>query len=178
MLEIVAKNFAGAFPPVGQHANAGFQVKVEGIDDHAVGSGPTDTEKIFSLMGIFERSRQAEGDFSHSATNELPGGAGNVPGQVEFLGENVGGATGKKGERYAVAVLVGGESVDDFIEGAVAAAGDDQAAAFGGGVPGDFRGVARASSFRKFGFDATGGKNMASRIERTATAASAVAGVG
>src|SRR6266403_917989 len=50
----------------------------------------------------------------------------------------------------AVAVLLGGESVDDFVEGAVAAAGDDQAAAFEGCALGDFRGVARAGGFGKF----------------------------
>src|SRR5467141_1502448 len=178
MLEIVAKNFAGAFPPVGQHADAGFQVKVEGINDHAVGSGTADAEEIFFLMGMFERSRQTEGDFFHGAANEFFGGAGNVPGQIQFLGENVGGAAGKKGEWDAVAVLVSGEAVDDFIEGAIAAAGDDQAAAFGGGALGDFRGVARAGGFRKVGFDAAGGKNVTSRIERALAAFASAPGVG
>src|SRR5229473_1055846 len=69
MLEIVAKDFAGAFPPVGQHADAGFQVKVEGIDDHAVGTGAADAEEVLFLFGLFERSRQAEGDFSYRAAN-------------------------------------------------------------------------------------------------------------
>jgi hypothetical protein len=178
MLEIVTKDFAGAFPPVGQYADAGFQVEVEGIDDHAVGSGAADAEKIFLLSGIFEGSRQAEGNFFHRAANELFGGAGNVPGEIQFLGEDVGGTSGKKGERDAVAVLVGGEAVDDFVESAVAAAGDDQAAAFGGSALCNFRGVARAGGLRKFGFDATSGKNMASRIKRAAAAVASAAGVG
>src|SRR5258708_3392383 len=115
MLEIVTKNFAYPFPPVGQHTDAGFQIKVEGINDHAVGPGATDTEKIFFLVGMFERSRQAEGDFFHGTANEFFGGAGNVPRQVEFLGENVGGAAGKKGEWDAVTVLIRGKAVDDFV---------------------------------------------------------------
>src|SRR6266481_1312710 len=147
MLEIVAKNFADALPPVGQHADAGFQVEVEG-------------------------------DFFHGAANELFGGAGNVPRQVEFLGENVGGAAGKKGEWDAVTVLISGEAVDDFVEGTIAAAGDYQAAAFKGGALGNFRGVAGAGGFREFGIDTASGKNMASRIERAAAAFASPAGVG
>src|SRR6266481_2824874 len=114
VLEIVTKNFAGAFPPVGQHADACFQIEVEGIDDHAVGSCAADAEEILFLMKMFERSRQAEGDFLHGAADKLFGGAGNVPRQVEFLGENVGGAAGKKGEWDAVTVLIRGKAVDDI----------------------------------------------------------------
>jgi len=69
-----------------------------------------------------------------------------------------------------VAVLVGCQTVDDFIERAVTAAGDHEAAAFGGGAQGDFGGVTRASGFREFGLDAASGKNMAGRIERAAAA--------
>src|SRR6266481_2183134 len=178
MLEIVAKNFADALPPVGQHADAGFQVEIEGVDDHAVRSRAGDAEEILFLMGMFERSRQAEGDFFHGAANELFGGAGNVPRQVEFLGENVGGAAGKKGEWDAVTVLIRGKAVDDFVEGAIAAAGDDQAAAFGGGALGDFRGVARAGGFSEFGIDTAGSKNVACGVERAEAALASAAGVG
>jgi len=157
MLEIVTKDFAGAFPPVGQHADAGFQIEVEGVDDHAVGAGSADAEEILFLFGLLERGRQAEGDFFYGTANELLGSAGNVPGQIQFFGEDVGGAAGEQGEGDAVAVLVGGQAVDDFVESAVTAAGDDQTAAFGGGTLGDFGGVARAGGFRKFGFDAAGG---------------------
>src|ERR1700756_1320854 len=117
-------------------------------------------------MGMFEGSGQAESDFFHSAANELFSGAGNVPGQIQFLGENICGSTGEKGERHAMAVLVGGEAVDDFIECAAAAASDDQAAAFGGGVPGDFRGVPGASGFCEFGIDTAGSENVACGVER------------
>src|SRR5712692_3373159 len=44
MGEIVAEDFAGALPPVGQDAEARFQVEVQGIDDHAVGTGAADAE--------------------------------------------------------------------------------------------------------------------------------------
>src|SRR5258708_92334 len=130
------------------------------------------------LFGLFEGSRQAERDFLHCASNELLGGAGNIPGQIQFLGEDVGGSAGKKGERYAVAVLVGCQAVDDFIERAVATAGDDKAAAFVSGAGCDFGGMARAGGFGKFGFDAASGKNVARRIERATAAFTAVASVG
>src|SRR4029077_4299264 len=103
---------------------------------------------------------------------------GNVPGQVEFFGENVCGSTGEKGEGDAMAVLVGGEAVDDFIERAVATASDDQAAAFVGGALGDLSGVARAGGFSEIGVDPAGGKNMASRIERATAAFAAATSVG
>src|SRR5207245_7508238 len=98
--------------------------------------------------------------------------------QVQFLGENVCSSSWKKSKRNAVTVLVGGQAVDDFVERAVAAAGNDEAAAFGGGALGDFRSMARAGGFRKFRFDAAGGENVARGIERAAAAFDTVAGVG
>ena len=77
-----------------------------------------------------------------------------------------------------MAVLVGGKAVDDFVERAVAAAGDDEAAAFVGGALGDFRGVARAGGFGEIGVDPASGKNMASRIERATAALAAATSVG
>ncbi len=77
-----------------------------------------------------------------------------------------------------MAVLLGGEAVDDFIERAVAAASDDQPAAFAGGAARDFRGMAWAGGFGELGVDTSGGKNMASRIERATPAVAAAAGVG
>src|SRR5229473_1966606 len=153
-------------------------MEIERIDDHAVGTGAADAEKIFFPFGLFEWNRQAEGNFFHGASNQLLGGAGNVPGQVQLLGENVRRSAGKEGKRHVLAVLVCCEAVDDFIECAVATAGDHQPAAFGGGALRDLGGVARAGSFREFGFDAADGKNMARRIERAPAASAAVAGVG
>src|SRR6202521_4311568 len=175
MLEIVTEDLASALPPVGQHAEACFQIEVEGIDDHAVGASAANAEEVFFLFGMFERSRQAEGNFFHRASNELLGSAGNIPGHAQFLGEDIRGSAGKKSKRHAVAVLVGCQAVDDFIERAVTAAGDHEPAAFGGGAVRDFGGVSRAGSLRNFRFDAAGGKNMAGRIQRAAAAPAAVA---
>jgi hypothetical protein len=77
-----------------------------------------------------------------------------------------------------VAVLVGGKTIDDFIEGAVAAASDDEAAAFACGARGDFSGVAWAGGFGDIGMDASGGKNVASCVERAPAAIAAATGVG
>ena len=178
MAEIVAEDFAGALPPVGQDAEAGFQLEVERIDDHAVGTGAADAEKVFFLFGLFERSCQAEGNFLHGAMNQPFGSAGDVPGQIQFLGEDIGGSAGEQGEGHPMAVLVGREAVDDFIEGAVTPAGDDEAAAFVGSARGDLSGVARASGFREIGVDPASGKNMASRIERATAALAPAPGVG
>src|SRR5258706_6747732 len=161
MRKTVTEDLASALPPVGQNAEARFQFDVEGIDDHAVGSGAANAEEVFFLFGIFERCRQAERDFLHCSSNELLGGAGNVPRQVQFLREDVRGSAGKKSERHAVAVLVGCQTVDDFIERAVTAAGDHEAAAFEGRAQRDFGGVTWASGFGKIRMDAASGKNMA-----------------
>src|SRR5207245_9700721 len=114
-------------------------------------SGASYSAEVFLLFGMLKRSCQAESDFLDGAANEFFCSGGDIPGQIEFLGEDVGGATGKKSKRNAVAVLLGGEAVDDFIERAVTAAGDDEMAAFGRGAVGDFRGVARAGGFRDVG---------------------------
>jgi len=67
-------------------------------------------------MGMFERSREAEGDFFHGAANEFFAALGMSQGKSSSWRE-CGGATGRRasgrGGRSA-----GGESVDDFIEGA------------------------------------------------------------
>jgi len=110
--------------------------------------------------------------------DEFFGGLRNVPRKVEFLGEDVGGAARKKCEGNAMAVLMGGEAVDDFVERAVATASDDEAAIFGSGARGDFRGVARAGGFGEVGVNAAGGEDMARLVEQTATAMTAIAGVG
>src|SRR6266705_1391887 len=75
-------------------------------------------------------------------------------------------------------VLMGGEAVDDFVERAVAAAGDDEAAILGGGARGDFGGMPGAGRFGEVGVNAARGKDVAGLIEQTATRATTVSGVG
>src|SRR5215472_14967005 len=77
-----------------------------------------------------------------------------------------------------MAVLMGGEAVDDFVERAVPAASDDEAAVFGGGAGGDFRGMAGAGGFGEVSVNTAAGENVARPVEQTATAVAAVAGVG
>ncbi len=176
--EFVAENFADAFPPVSKNADAGFEAEIDGVDDRAVGTGAGDAEKILFLFGLFEGSGETEGDFFDGAVNEFFGGFGNVPWELEFLGEDVGSAAGEKRERDAVAVLARGEAVDDFVERAVATAGDDEAAILGCGARGNFRGVPGTGGFGEVGVNAAGGEDMARAVEQAATAMAAVAGVG
>ena len=67
VLELVTKHFAGALPPVGKNADAGFQIEIHGIDDHAVGSGAADAEEIFCLLWLLEGGGEAEGDYFDGA---------------------------------------------------------------------------------------------------------------
>src|SRR5216684_8899714 len=176
--ELVTEDFAGTLPPIGENAEAGFEIKIEGINDHAIGAGASDAEEEFFLFRLSERRGQAKSDFLHFAVNQPFRGAGNVPGQVQFFCENIGGSAGKKSERDAAAVFLNGQAVDDFIQRAVAAAGNDELTTFGGGAPRDVGGIARCGGFGKFCFDAAQGKNAPRGIERAAASSAAIAGIG
>jgi len=76
-----------------------------------------------------------------------------------------------------MAILLGSQAVDDFVERAVAATGDDELAAVARGLLRDFRSVARAGSFGEFGFDAVGGKDAAGLVEQASPAVTAESGV-
>ena len=175
--KVVAEDLARALPPVRENAEAGFDAKIERIDDHAVGAGASDAEEILFALGLLEGSGEAESDFFHFTVNEFLRGLRNVPGKIELFGENVGGAAGEKREGDAMAVVVSGEAVDDFVERAVTAASDDEAAIFFGGAGGNFGGVAGPGGFGEVGVDAAGSKNVAGLVDEAATAGSAVAGV-
>jgi hypothetical protein len=178
MPEFVAKDLAEACPPIRENADARFQPKIDGVDDCAVRAGPSDAEKIFFLFRLLERSCQAESDFFDCAVNQFLRSFGNVPREIEFLGEDVGRAAGEKRERNALAVSMGGEAVDDFVERAVAAAGDDEAAILRGGARGDFGGMAGSGRFGEVSVNAACGKDVARLIEQTATRAATVSGFG
>ena len=93
--ESVAKDFAEACPPIRENPDAGFQAKIDGVDDCAVRTGPGDTQKISFLFRLLERSCEAERDFLDRAVSEPLGSFGNVPRKIEFLGEDIGGAAWK-----------------------------------------------------------------------------------
>src|SRR6266851_2926378 len=175
--KLITEDFAGTLPPIGENAQAGFEIKIEGINNHAIGAGAADAEEEFFLFRLSERRRQAKSDFLHFAVNQPFRGAGNVPGQAQFLCENVGGSTGKKSERDAAAVFLSGQAVDDFIQRAVAAAGNDELTTFGGGAPRDLGGIARCGGFGEFCFDAAQGENAPRGVERAAASSAAVTGV-
>src|SRR5579859_420216 len=70
------------------------------------------------------------------------------------------------------------EAVDDFVQSAIASAGDDEMAAFVIGALRDFRGIAGFGGFREVGVNSAGGKDAAGFVKHGATFAAAVAGVG
>ena len=76
-----------------------------------------------------------------------------------------------------MAVLMGCEAVDDFVERAVAAAGDHEAAILGRGARCDLGGMAGAGRFGEVSINAARGKDVARLIEQTATRATTVPGV-
>src|SRR6185437_4424808 len=121
-----------------------------------IGAGAGDGEKVAAvarqLRGFASdgRNGDAERDAAHDAAGNQARGVRDVPGDAEFLGEDVGGAGGEQCHGNVAA----GEAVDDFVDRAIAAADHDHAAALldglardqvrggAGGGGGDLRGNA------------------------------------
>ncbi len=176
--EFVLQDFDGTLPPVGEDSHFCFQLEVHGVSDAAVGTSAGDAEEIAALVGLFERSGEAKRNFSNGTAHEAFGGLRNIPRQSELFGENVCRAAGKKSERNTMAILLAREAVDDFVERAVATAGDDELAAFLSGAQSDFGGVARAGCLGKVGFDSAGGENFAGFVQFFSAGLAAAPGVG
>jgi len=66
------------------------------------------------------------------------------------------------------------QPVDDFVERAVTAAGDDQLASFADRALGDLDGVSRIVRFGKFDLDAVAGEDAARLVKQATPAISAV----
>src|SRR5260370_7278676 len=75
-------------------------------------------------------------------------------------------------------ILLCGETVDDFIQGAVAATGNHELAAFSACTMRDFRGVAWTARFGQLGFNAARRKNAPRFVELALSSLAAVPGVG
>src|SRR5262249_29392068 len=159
-------------------ANASFQFEVDSINDHAVRPSAGNAQEVALFLRLFQRSGETQRDVFQLPVDELFGSAGNVPGKIKLLGENICGPSGEKGERDAMTVLRGSEAVDDFVERSVAAAGDHELTAFVGGLLSERGGVVRATRFDQVGFDAAGSENASCLVEHLTTAGATVASIG
>ena len=176
--ESVAKYFARALPPVGQDADAGLEAEVHGVDTHAVRASARDRKKEALAIGLLERSSEAEGDLANLAIDQTARSARYVPGKIELFGQDVGGTAGQKRERNAVSVGRESKAVDDFVERAVATAGDYKLALLANCLLGQVCGVAGAVGFREVGVNAVRSKNVASLVDEFAPAVTTVSSVG
>ena len=93
--EFVLQDFEGALPPVGEDSHFRFQFEVYGVSDAAIRAGAGDAEKVTSFLRLLDGSCEAQRNFADRSANEAFGGARNVPGKSQFLGENVCGAARK-----------------------------------------------------------------------------------
>lgn len=176
--EGITEDLASALPPVGEDTDASLEAQIHGIDDHAVGSGAGNGKEEALATGIFERRGQTEGDVVDVGIDQAPRRTRDVPGKIEFLGENIGSSARKKSQGNAIAVAGGSQTVDNFIERAVASASDDQLATFADRLLRYFGSVAGAGGFGQFGFDAARGQNAPSLVEKFAAAIATIASVG
>src|SRR6516165_946121 len=103
-------------------------------------------------------------------------GTRNVPGKIELFGKDVGSSAGKQCQGHAIAIRSSGQAVYNFIEGAVAAAGDDELTMFADGLLSDLNGVTGSGSLREFGLDTVRSKNTACLVEKLATPIAAITG--
>ena len=76
-----------------------------------------------------------------------------------------------------MAVLLGGKSVNDFIQRAVAATSDDQLASFNSRSLSHYGGIAGRSRFVKVSLNASERQNAAGLIEHAPAALASVSGV-
>src|SRR5215813_278249 len=176
--EFILKDFDCALPPVGEDAHSSFELEIDGVRYAAVGASAGDAEKVASFFGFVDGSREAEGNFADGSADEALGGLGDVPGEGEFFGEDVCRTAREKGERNAMTILLVREAIYDFVEGAVAAACDDELAAVFAGAHSDVGGVARAGRFGEVGLNAALGENSAGFVEFLATIVATASGVG
>ncbi len=176
----VSEKFAKASEPVGKNADAGFEIGVDSVDDGAVGAGSADAEKI-ALKGNRGRSGVVgapfgvtERDARELAAGDQASSRRNVPGNAEFFRKDIRGSGGKDGERRFGA----SDSVNDFVDGAVAAANDDHFAAAVNGVAGEFGGGTGAGSWEQTGIDSGGAEDLRRFFEGTKAARTAAAAGG
>jgi len=125
-----------------------------------------------------DRSGQAESDFADFSREQFFGGAENVPRKMQFLGENIGGAPGKQSKGHAVPIFGGSQAVHDFVEGAIATAGNYQLPPVACGVVCEFGGVPGSGGFGQVRFNALRGKNAACLVEQAAPGVAPGPGVG
>src|SRR3989442_2920566 len=154
--KLIAKELADALPPVGEDPYASFQIEIERIDHHAVGAGSGYADEVALLFRMREGSRQAKRDVPQVPAHKTLRGARNVPGKSQFLGQNIGCAAGKQSKRNAMSGLRCGHTVDDFVDRAVSAAGNEELAAFGSGATGNFGRIAWSARLQEIGVNACG----------------------
>src|SRR5262252_4132788 len=177
MLKLVVEDLARTLPPIGQDAHASFELEVHSVGDAAVRAGARYAKEIASLLAFFERCCQAERNVADFTARDLVGRGRDLPGQLEFFGQDVSGSCRKKGHGHAVTILRAGKAVDDFVYRAVTAAGDDQLAAVGTCAAGDFSGFARTGGFREVGLNTAAAKYAPGFVQLGASRGTAPAGI-
>ena len=177
MMKLIVENFARALPPISQDAQASLEFEIDGVGDAAVGASAGNAEEVPRFFGLFERRCEAKSDIADFTAGELFRGFWNVPGKFELLCEDVRGASGQQCKRDTVAILRAGKPVDNFVDGTVTAAGNDELPAIGVRAPCDFDRFARSGCFREIRLDAACFKDPASFIHFQAASIASATGV-
>ncbi len=115
-----AAQLADATMPIGQFAEACFQIEIEFVDD--AGVEPDTGHEGEMAAGMAGAVISTEADARGNGMQELRGGAVRAVAEAEFVGENVGGTGGQGAEDDVGA----GEAVDGLIDGSVTTGREDE----------------------------------------------------
>ncbi len=139
------------FRVVGGHAQAMLGSGVEFIEEVSVDSNSGGDDEVAGAGLPFEILilNASQGYAPGCGGEGGPRGAGNIHGQAEIVGQRVSGAHGKNGERNASR----GEHLDDVVDGAIAAAGENRVTSVEHGLPGFLFSVGAGVREDEVGFD-------------------------
>ncbi len=130
--------------PVGEFAQLALEVEIEFVNDARIEADSGHENEIAArLCGLLE---SAERNANRHGVEDLAGGVIGPVGESDFVGEHVRRSGGKDAEVNIRA----GDAVHDFVDGAVAAGGENQIAAAFHGLRGQFARTPRGRRGEKF----------------------------
>ncbi len=133
--------------PVGELAQSALEVQIEFVNDARVEAhAGHENEVPAGLFGLSFRESDAERNANRHGVQKLARGVIGPVRESDFVGQNVRRPGGQNSERN----VRSGDPVDDFVDGAVAARGENQIAAAFHGLRGQFAGALRAGRGEKF----------------------------
>jgi len=154
-----AAELAKAAVPVGKFAEAVLELEIELVDDARIEPDAGHQNEVTTRLtrGI----ENAESDAHRDGVEQLLRGVIGAACKAELVGQNIGSAGGKNAEEH----LRADETVDSFVDCAIAARGKDEIAARCNSLRGDLPRHSRTGRRERFDFGSGAAEDADSRIE-------------